>query len=253
MARRDRVRRGVDVDRVVVEAYVGEPHVAPRRFERRVYGCDECERARHDLVTGLDARGLHGRHERDRPVRDRNSRGSRPGELDERLLEPLHHGPLGEMSRPQYVEHELLDLGAELNAADGDWRWGHVRARGDRLEWVSVRASNYFRRACLDGRRERGAREVVITRLRIGVIGAGGMGANHARVIAESDVADLAIIVDRDEARAEELAHAVRRARPQPMLDDDAWIEADAVVVAASTPVAPRGRASTARAPAFRC
>ncbi|HVJ95899.1 MAG TPA: Gfo/Idh/MocA family oxidoreductase [Acidimicrobiia bacterium] len=48
--------------------------------------------------------------------------------------------------------------------------------------------------------------EVVITRLKVGVVGAGGMGARHARVVAESDDADLAIVVDTDADRAAKVA-----------------------------------------------
>jgi predicted dehydrogenase len=70
--------------------------------------------------------------------------------------------------------------------------------------------------------------------LRIGVIGAGGMGANHARVIAESEVADLAMVVDRDTDRAADLA----RQFGAPVVVDPSEVarHCDAVVVATSTP-----------------
>ena len=32
---------------------------------------------------------------------------------------------------------------------------------------------------------------------RIALVGAGAMGSNHARVIAESDVAELGLVIDR--------------------------------------------------------
>ena len=56
----------------------------------------------------------------------------------------------------------------------------------------------------------RDVEEATISQLRIGVVGAGGMGANHARVIAESEVADLAMVVDRDTDRADDLGAPVR-------------------------------------------
>ena len=45
-----------------------------------------------------------------------------------------------------------------------------------------------------------------MTSLRIGLIGAGSMAANHPRVITQSDDAELAVIVDIDKARAQRLA-----------------------------------------------
>ncbi|MBV9099451.1 MAG: Gfo/Idh/MocA family oxidoreductase [Candidatus Dormibacteraeota bacterium] len=41
---------------------------------------------------------------------------------------------------------------------------------------------------------------------RIALVGAGAMGSNHARVIAESDVAELGLVIDIDSARAHALA-----------------------------------------------
>ena len=41
---------------------------------------------------------------------------------------------------------------------------------------------------------------------RLALVGAGAMGSNHARVIAESDVADLAVLIDTDPARGRPLA-----------------------------------------------
>ena len=41
---------------------------------------------------------------------------------------------------------------------------------------------------------------------RLALVGAGAMGSNHARVIAESDVADLAVLIDTDAARGKPLA-----------------------------------------------
>ena len=45
-----------------------------------------------------------------------------------------------------------------------------------------------------------------MARPRLALVGAGAMGGNHARVIAESDVADLGIIIDTDAARGRPLA-----------------------------------------------
>jgi len=67
---------------------------------------------------------------------------------------------------------------------------------------------------------------------RIAVVGAGVMGAYHARVIAQSDKAELACVVDPDEAAGSEVA-ARWGTRWQPELDGLAGI--DAVVVAAPT------------------
>lgn len=66
----------------------------------------------------------------------------------------------------------------------------------------------------------------------IGLIGAGHMGASHARVIAESSVADLGVVVDVDSSAAEQLAgrHWARSGG-----DLDAAMGVDAVVVATST------------------
>ena len=46
----------------------------------------------------------------------------------------------------------------------------------------------------------------VSARLQVALIGAGSMGSNHARVVAQSDVADLAFVVDGDSARGTALA-----------------------------------------------
>lgn len=60
------------------------------------------------------------------------------------------------------------------------------------------------------------------------------MGANHARVIAESEVADLAMVVDRDTDRADQLA----RQFGAPVVIDPSEVarHCDAVVIATSTP-----------------
>jgi len=67
---------------------------------------------------------------------------------------------------------------------------------------------------------------------RVALVGAGSMGRNHARVIAESNRADLAVVVDPFEASGAPLAeqHGSRWAP-----DLDALSGVDAVVVAAST------------------
>jgi predicted dehydrogenase len=69
-------------------------------------------------------------------------------------------------------------------------------------------------------------------RLRIAVVGAGVMGANHARVIAEADDTDLHVIVDSDFARAERLAALFSSKAAG---DLSAVEECDAAVVAVST------------------
>ncbi len=44
--------------------------------------------------------------------------------------------------------------------------------------------------------------------LRVALIGAGAMGSNHARTIDASPRSELALIVDRDQSRARDLAVA---------------------------------------------
>ena len=67
---------------------------------------------------------------------------------------------------------------------------------------------------------------------RIALVGAGNMGANHARVIAQSEQATLAVLVDPREAVGRDMAerHGARWAPELPELHD-----IDAVVVAAAT------------------
>jgi len=77
-------------------------------------------------------------------------------------------------------------------------------------------------------RRRRGDRAP----LRIALVGAGSMGENHARVIAQSAHAQLGVVVDTDGARAERLA--ARWGAPS-AADLEAARSCDAVVVAAST------------------
>jgi len=74
--------------------------------------------------------------------------------------------------------------------------------------------------------------EVEISRLKIGLVGAGGMGANHARVLAEADFVDFTTIVDVDAARASEIAE-VHGARASNSLD--ALDGCDAAVIATNT------------------
>jgi predicted dehydrogenase len=69
--------------------------------------------------------------------------------------------------------------------------------------------------------------------LRIGLVGAGAMGANHARVVTTSPLATLSVLVDPDEERAASLAaHAGAKATT----DLAATHECDAVIVASPTP-----------------
>jgi len=66
---------------------------------------------------------------------------------------------------------------------------------------------------------------------RLALIGAGSMGTNHARVIADSPRAVLDLVVDHDTNRARILADQYGAA----VADVDAVLDCDAVIVAAST------------------
>lgn len=66
----------------------------------------------------------------------------------------------------------------------------------------------------------------------VALVGAGMMGSSHARVITQSDNADLGVVIDRDPRAAEALA-ARYWARASDDMDDA--MAADAVVVATST------------------
>ncbi len=67
---------------------------------------------------------------------------------------------------------------------------------------------------------------------RVALVGAGSMAANHARVIAGSRRASIAVVVDRDGDRAERLAQATGAMATT----DLAWaFECDAAVVATAT------------------
>lgn len=67
---------------------------------------------------------------------------------------------------------------------------------------------------------------------RIALVGAGAMGSNHARVIAESDVAELGVVIDIDEERARTLG--ARLGCPA-ATGIDAASSCDAAVVATPT------------------
>ena len=67
---------------------------------------------------------------------------------------------------------------------------------------------------------------------RIALVGAGAMGSNHARVLAESDVAELALIIDIDADRAGALGE---RLGCPTATDIEAAMDCDAVVVATPT------------------
>jgi predicted dehydrogenase len=71
-----------------------------------------------------------------------------------------------------------------------------------------------------------------MTYLRIGLIGAGSMAANHARVISESDDTELSVIVDIDKARAHRLASHFDALATDSL---DPALDCDAVVVASAT------------------
>ena len=67
---------------------------------------------------------------------------------------------------------------------------------------------------------------------RVAVIGAGNMGANHARVVAASDRARLALVIDTDQQRAESLAG---RYGADSACAFERATECDAVIIAATT------------------
>lgn len=67
---------------------------------------------------------------------------------------------------------------------------------------------------------------------KVAVIGAGNMGANHARVIAASDRAELAVVVDVDAARAASVAEPLGAVGETAI---ERAAECDAVVIAANT------------------
>lgn len=69
--------------------------------------------------------------------------------------------------------------------------------------------------------------------LRVGVVGAGNMGANHARVVAASPRAQLAVVVDADPDRAAAVAAEHGAARAGQWLDDLGAV--DAVILATPT------------------
>jgi predicted dehydrogenase len=69
-------------------------------------------------------------------------------------------------------------------------------------------------------------------RVKIALVGAGSMGRNHARIISESDAADLVTIIDPVREAAEPVANAAGASWSP---DLEAAARADAVVVAAST------------------
>jgi len=69
-------------------------------------------------------------------------------------------------------------------------------------------------------------------RARIALVGAGAMGANHARVIAESEGADLAVIIDTDCERVRPLADRLGCAVS---VDLEAAAACDAAVIATPT------------------
>ncbi|HZB97799.1 MAG TPA: Gfo/Idh/MocA family oxidoreductase, partial [Candidatus Sulfotelmatobacter sp.] len=69
-------------------------------------------------------------------------------------------------------------------------------------------------------------------RLRVAIVGVGSMGSNHARVVAESAAAQLALIVDSDMARARAVAHRYGCPAAAHL---DGLSACDAVIVSTST------------------
>jgi predicted dehydrogenase len=68
--------------------------------------------------------------------------------------------------------------------------------------------------------------------LKVGLVGAGGMGANHARVISEARFAELAVVVDLDLDRAAMLARQHGASASNAI---DALASCDAAIVATAT------------------
>jgi predicted dehydrogenase len=75
-----------------------------------------------------------------------------------------------------------------------------------------------------------------LKRLNLALIGAGQMGSNHARVIAESDQAEIGVVIDTDLDRAERLA---ARYGGQASSSLGAAANMDAAIVASSTEAHP--------------
>ncbi|MEQ1700799.1 MAG: Gfo/Idh/MocA family oxidoreductase, partial [Ilumatobacteraceae bacterium] len=71
-----------------------------------------------------------------------------------------------------------------------------------------------------------------MSRLRVAVVGAGQMGTSHARVVSESDDADLAVVIDLD---ADAAARVAGRYGGRASTDLADALGCDAVVVASST------------------
>jgi predicted dehydrogenase len=71
-----------------------------------------------------------------------------------------------------------------------------------------------------------------VSSLRVALVGAGQMGANHARVVAESSRATLGVVIDVDPSSAHQLAH--RYGVPASVDVTDA-IKCDAAILATST------------------
>jgi predicted dehydrogenase len=71
-----------------------------------------------------------------------------------------------------------------------------------------------------------------VNRERVALIGAGSMAANHARVIAASDKAAVAVVIDRDADRAEHVARVVGATSST---DLSRALECDAAVIATAT------------------
>jgi predicted dehydrogenase len=69
--------------------------------------------------------------------------------------------------------------------------------------------------------------------MKLAVVGAGNMGANHARTVAGSPVADLGVVIDRDLVRARAVANQFGSVAS---VDLERALSCDAVIVASSTP-----------------
>jgi predicted dehydrogenase len=78
-----------------------------------------------------------------------------------------------------------------------------------------------------------GKSEVAMKGLNVALVGAGTMGANHARVVAEAPGATLGVVIDVDENRARLLADRYGRASSSDVSDAG---RCDAAILATSTP-----------------
>ena len=88
-----------------------------------------------------------------------------------------------------------------------------------------------------------------MNRRRLALIGAGQMGSSHARIIAESSIADLAVVIDIDAEAAKRVAGKYDSVPSTDLADA---LNCDGVVIAGST-AAPWSVCCRSWKLAFRC